>query len=109
MVQRLVDRDPSDSSSSDDSDDSNSEDDDDASNQVELESTDKQALDKIVEMIKRYSQNARNYYSTLDIDVETNQQTLEKIKKFGKKRFGLVDVEVIRGRRITLKLIGFRH
>lgn len=77
---------------------------------VELESTDKKAFETLVDAIHKYAGNPQNFFSTLDINQEIDLATLSRIKDFAKKKFGLVDIQSLSmGKRITLKLIGFRH
>jgi len=59
---------------------------------IYLESTDKKALFALVDEIKNYGNDPYNFYSTMEIDPQTDLATIAKIKDHCLKTLGLVDV-----------------
>jgi len=59
--------------------------------------------------IRVYSQRPQSFYSTLDMEATTDDATVSKIQNFCRQRFGLVDVRVEKGMKLTLSLHGFKH
>ena len=84
-------------------------DDDCENNNFELISTDLEAFSNLTEAIKTYAEDETNFFSTLDIDKRTDEQTIVNVVHFCKKNYQLKDVEIISGLKITLKLVGFNH
>jgi hypothetical protein len=74
-----------------------------------LISTDLEAFSNLTEAIKTYAEDETNFFSTLDIDKRTDEQTIVNVVHFCKKHYQLKDVEIISGLKITLKLVGFNH